>query len=145
MSEFKVRITGFGSSVPFNGELFLGVVAPDARLDESCLHSGSPSDGVWGDMLSSFHAEDLFSVRVDMHRHEATLQHNGQPLNCSFLGFRSKSFLLLTSTQLQRVPKLRLLMLPLQIRRASLHNLKACSRKEERRSTVIRIFAFAAR
>ena len=80
VSEFKVRITGFGSSAPFNGELFLGVVAPDARLDESCLHSCSPSHGVWGDMLGSFHAEDLFSVRVDMHRHEATLWHNGQPL-----------------------------------------------------------------
>ena len=72
VSEFKVRITGFGSSAPFNGELFLGVVAPDAHLDESCLHSCRSSDGVWGDMLGSFHAEDL--------RHEATLWHNFQPL-----------------------------------------------------------------
>ena len=86
VNAFTERIAGFGSSAPFNGELLLGVVEPDVRLDGSCLHSCSPSDGVWGDMLGSFHAEDSLSVRVDMHRHEATLWRNGQPLTPLFSG-----------------------------------------------------------
>ena len=74
VTEFKLRIDKLG-----NREFVLGVVSPGVSLDVLCLHSRTPSDGVWIKYFRDLQEGDMIVVRVDMERRQATFWKNGVP------------------------------------------------------------------